>query len=201
MKNLFILLVIAAFVTGSNTGCKNNSTSSTTDTAKLTLTVDSFLASPEQWSGKDIVIAGTVSHVCKHSGKKLFLFGADSEKTIKVNAGGSYATFDIKYEGTDVEITGTVVEDEKIDANYLSEWEAEIKAQVGDKDQKTCNAESSAIAGQAKADSTIAEKADDPYAKVKEFRSKLEKSGKPYIAIYAINITGLKEIKKETAAN
>lgn len=201
MKNLFILFVIAAFVTGSNTGCKNSSTSTVADTAKLTLTVDSFLLSPEQWSGKEVVIAGTVSHVCKHSGKKLFLFSADPEKTVKVNAGGNYATFDLKYEGVDVEITGMVVEDEKIDANYLNEWEAEIKAQIGDKDQKTCNAESSAIAGQAKTDSSASEKVEDPYAKVKEFRTKLEKSGKPYIAIYAINITGLREIKKETAAN
>ncbi len=197
MKNLFILTVIAALVAGS---CKN-STYKTDDSQNLTLTVDSFLLSPEQWSGKEVVIAGTVSHICKHSGKKLFLFSADPEKTVKVNAGGNYATFDIKYEGTDVEITGTVVEDEKIDANYLNEWEAEIKAQIGDKDQKTCNAESSAIAGQAKTDSTTAEKAEDPYAKVKEFRSKLEKSGKSYIAIYAIDITSLKEIKKETAAN
>lgn len=198
MRNLFILIVVAAFVTGS---CKNSSNSKTADAQNLTLTVDSFLVTPEAWAGKEVVIAGTVSHVCKHSGKKLFLFGADPAKTVKINAGGNYATFDIKYEGTDVEITGTVVEDEKIDANYLNEWEAEIKAQIGDKDQKTCNAESSAIAGQAKADSTAAEKADDPYAKVNEFRSKLEKSGKPYIAIYAINITGLKEVKKETAAN
>lgn len=199
MKNLFILLILAAFVTGSNTGCKTSS--QRTDSAKLTMTVDSFIASPEQWAGKEIVIAGTVSHVCRHSGKKLFLFSADPAKTVKVNAAGNYSTFDIKYEGTDVEITGTVVEDEKIDANYLNEWEAEIKAQVEDKNQKTCNAESGAIAGQAKADSAKVEKSDDPYAKVKEFRSKLEKSGKPYIAVYAINISNLREVKKEAAVN
>jgi hypothetical protein len=200
MKNLFILLVIAAVLVGSNSGCKNQ-TNSTDANANLTLTVDSFLASPELWAGKEVVIAGTVSHVCKHSGKKLFLFSADPEKTVKVNAGGNFATFDIKYEGSDVEITGTVVEDEKIDSTYLNEWEAEIKKQVGDKDQKVCNAENSAIAGQTKTDSAACEKTEDPYASVKEFRSKLEKSGKPYIAIYAINVTGLKEVKKETAAN
>lgn len=198
MKNLFVLTVIAALIVCS---CKNGNTSKTDDSQNLTLTVDSFLLSPEAWAGKEVVITGTVSHICKHSGKKLFLFSADPKKTVKVNAGGDYATFDIKYEGTDVEITGTVVEDEKIDANYLNEWEAEIKAQIGDKDQKTCNAESSAIADQAKTDSAVVEKVDDPYAKVNEFRNKLEKSGKSYIAIYAINITGLKEIKKETAAN
>lgn len=199
MKNLIFYLIISVFAVVSIAGCKNSS--QTADSTNLTLTVDSFIAAPEQWVGKEVVITGTVSHVCKHSGKKLFLFSADPKKTVKVNAAGDYATFDLKYEGSDVEITGTVVEDEKIDANYLNEWEAEIKAQIGDKDQKTCNAESGAIAGQAKTDSAACEKANDPYAKVKEFRAKLEKSGKPYIAIYAINITGLKEMKNETAAN
>lgn len=200
MKNLFFVLIVA-LIAISFTGCKNNAKLADEGLTNLTVTVDSFLASPETWAGKEVVITGTVSHVCKHSGKKLFLFSADPKKTVKVNAGGNYATFDLKYEGTDVEITGTVVEDEKIDANYLNEWEAEIKAEVGDKDQKTCDAESSAIAGQAKTDSAACEKVADPYAKVKEFRTKLEKSGKPYIAIYAINVTGLKEVKKETAAN
>lgn len=201
MKKLFFFSIIVAVIVGSNSSCKNQGKQAVADSTNLSLTVDSFLASPEAWAGKEIVIAGTVSHVCKHSGKKLFLFGADPEKTIKINAGGNFATFDIKYEGSDIEITGNVVEDEKIDANYLNEWEAEIKEMVGDKDQKVCNAENSAIAGQTGIDSTSAEKTEDPYADVKEFRNKLEKSGKPYISIYAINIISLKEIKKEPSAN
>lgn len=195
MKHLLFLFIIIAFV--SNSGCKNQV--NTDNGSPLTLTVDSFLASPETWAGKEVVITGTVSHVCKHSGKKLFLFGAVPGKTVKVNAGGDLAAFDLKYEGSDVEITGLVVEDEKIDAAYLNEWEAEIKAEVGDKDQKVCNAENTAIAGQTNTDST-AMVVEDPYADVKEFRKKLEKSGKPYIAIYAINVSSLKEVKKEPIA-
>jgi hypothetical protein len=197
MKNLFFFLV-TALISFSIVGCKNNGKPASEELANLTLTVDTFLASPETWAGKEVVLSGTVSHVCKHSGKKLFLFSANPGKTVKVNAGGDLAAFDIKYEGSDVEITGMVVEDEKIDATYLNEWEAEIKAQVGDKDQKVCNAENAAIAGQTSTDSSAVE--EDPYADVKEFRQKLEKSGKPYIAIYAINVTSLKEVKKEPIA-
>jgi hypothetical protein len=192
MKKLFFLAAIGAIIMYCNTGCNNNK-----QAVSNVLTVDSFMVSPEKWAGKDVVITGTVSHVCKHSGKKLFLFGADAEKTVKVNAGGEVSTFDIKYEGTDVEITGTVVEDEKIDANYLNEWEAEITKSVADKDQKVCNEENKAITGQtadkAKAKDTVTE---DPYADVKEFRRKLAESGKTYISIYAINCKTLKEIKK-----
>lgn len=196
MKKIFFLLTIAVLIIGSNIGCKNHGDKST-DSTKTAITVDSFLLTPEAWAGKDIVIEGTVSHICKHSGKKLFLFGANPEMTVKINAGGNMSTFDIKYEGNDVEITGTVVEDEKIDANYLNEWEAEIKASIADKDQKVCNEENKAITGQtnkaATKDTTVVE---DPYAGVKEFRKKLEQSGKTYISIYAINCKTLKVIQK-----
>ncbi len=197
MKKLIFLVIIGAFILLNNTGCKNNGGNNTDSTqVSNVVSVDSFLLNPEKWADKEIVIAGTISHVCKHSGKKLFLFGANPEMTVKVNAGGDFSTFDIKYEGSDVEITGTVIEDEKIDANYLNEWEAEIKASLADKDQKVCNEENKAITGQTnkKADSEkIAE--EDPYASVKEFRKKLEESGKTYISIYAIDCKSIKEIK------
>ncbi|MFZ4402170.1 MAG: hypothetical protein ACOYO1_19220 [Bacteroidales bacterium] len=196
MKKIFFLLIIAAFIIGSNIGCKNHGDKST-DSTKTAITVDSFLLTPEVWAGKDIVIAGTVSHICKHSGKKLFLFGANPEMTVKINAGDNMSTFDIKYEGDDVEITGTVVEDEKIDANYLNEWEAEIKASIADKDQKVCNEENKAITGQTNKTSTKdTAVVEDPYASVKEFRKKLEETGKTYISIYAINCKTLKVIQK-----
>ena len=196
MKKLFILLIIAVLIIGSNIGCKNYGDKSI-DSTKTAITVDSFLLTPEAWAGKDIIIVGTVSHICKHSGKKLFLFGANPEMTVKINAGENMSTFDIKNEGSDVEISGTVIEDEKIDANYLNEWEAEIKASIDDKDQKVCNEENKAITGQtsktAKKDTTVVE---DPYASVKEFRKKLEESGKTYISIYAIDCKALKVIEK-----
>ena len=191
MKKLFFLLVIGAFVIAFNSGCNNNKQAEST-----VLSVDSFLVSPEKWAGKDVNITGTVSHVCRHSGKKLFLFGADPEKTVKINAGGEVSAFDLKYEGTDVEITGTVVEDEKIDANYLNEWEAEIKAKIGDKDLKVCDADNKAISVQNEDKAAAKDSVEDPYASVKEFRKKLEESGKTYISIYAINCKTMKEVKK-----
>ena len=196
MKKLFLLLAVITIIFGSNSGCKNRG-SQGADSTKISITVDSFLASPEKWADKDVVMTGTVSHVCRNSGKKLFLFGANPEKTVKINTGGDYSTFDIKYEGTDVEITGTVVEDEKIDANYINEWESDIKKMVADKDIKVCTEDSKAITGQTSDKTVVNETPDDPYADVKEFRQKLEKSGKTYISIYAINIKTLKELKKK----
>ena len=194
MKKLFLCIALGAMIFA-NTGCGNLGKNAD-DATKVAITVDSFLMTPEVWANKDVLIKGTVSHVCRHSGKKLFLFGASPEKTVKVNTGGDFSSFDIKYEGTDVEITGTVIEDEKIDANYLNEWEADIKRMVSDKDIKVCTAESQAITGQKNDKAKVGDTVVDPYADVKEFRKKLVASGKTYISIYAINCKTMKEIKK-----
>ena len=195
MKKVFFLLIISAIVLINNTGCKQKSATEA-DSTKVNITVDEFLENPESWANKEVVISGTVSHICKHSGKKLFLFGADPEKTLKINAGGEISAFDLKYEGMDVEITGTVVEDEKIDANYLNEWEAEIKASLEDKDQKVCTEDNKAIAVQDK-DAAKDTVKDDPFANVKKFRKKLEESGKPYISIWGISCKTIKEVTKK----
>ena len=198
MKKLFFFFAASALILSLNIGC-NSCGNQATDSTKVSnvLTVDSFMVAPEKWANKEVLVSGTVSHVCRHSGKKLFLFGADAEKTVKINAGGSFSTFDLKYEGLDVEITGTVVEDQKIDANYLNEWESDIKKMVADKDQKVCNEENKAISGQTNVKGSEEQAVEDPYADVKAFRKKLADSGKTYISVYAINCKTLKELKKK----
>jgi hypothetical protein len=196
MKRLFFLLAIGVFLMGQHTGCKNSGKQGIDSTA-MTITVDSFLATPEAWAGKDVIITGTVSHICKHSGKKLFLFSANEDKTVKIKAGGDHTTFDVKLQGSDVVVTGIVVEDEKIDANYLDEWEKEIKEMIADKDQKVCNEDGKAIKVQQGDTSCTHETVEDPYAPVKEFRKKLEESGKTYIPVYAIECKTLKELPKK----
>ncbi len=195
MKKLIFLLAIAALAF-SNHGCKNSAKSGQDSTKVTVLSVDSFLLAPEKWADKEVTIKGTVSHVCRESGKKVFLFGKDPEKTLKVNAGGDHATFDIKLEGSEVEIAGKVTEDKKIDTAYLNNWEKEIKQSLADDDKKTCTEDKKAVSGQTCSDKKKKEEAKDPYAKVNEYRKKLAESGKPYIPVYAVTCKTLKEIKK-----
>jgi len=190
MKRLFFLLgIFVVAVLFSSCGSQINNTADK-------ITVADFLSSAGKWAGKDVTITGTVSHVCHVSHKKLFLFGDDPDQTVKINAGGDFSTFDVKLEGLDVEVTGTVIEDERIDENYLNEWESDIKKQVEDGEKKVCNAENQAIKGQGSDSVKTDAGTEDPYADVKEFRKKLAESGKTYISIYAIDCKTLKEIKK-----
>lgn len=193
MRKTFILLfsIISVLYL---TNCKNNVKDE--KSLSTTISVDSLLSTPENWLNKEVTISGTVSHVCKHSGKKLFLFGQNPDKTIKINAGGNAASFDISYEGSDVEVKGKLIEDDKIDAEYLNEWEAEIKANLGEEKQKVCEADKKAVSSQTSESSEEKIVSEDPFAKVKEYRKKLAESGRTYIPIYAVDCITITKIKK-----
>lgn len=194
---IFAIIAISSFAFSCGNTENNEGDGKDSLTSEIT-SVDSFLATPEKWAFNDIIITGTVSHVCRHSGKKLFLFGTNTNNTVKVNAGGESTSFDLALEGSDVEITGKVIEDARIDEKYLNDWENEIKTAVDDGSIKVCTADGQALNGQGKA---TEEKADsnavaDPYADVKAMRQKLAESGKTYIAVYSIDCLKIKEIKK-----
>jgi hypothetical protein len=202
MKNFFYLFAIVTVISFTyscnNKGNGDNSGKDSLANTSENATVEAFLETPEKWAFNDIKITGTVSHVCRHSGKKLFLYGQDPNNTIKINAGGEFSGFDVALEGSEVEITGKVIEDSRIDEQYLNDWEKEIKTAVDDGSIKVCTEDGKALTGQGKktdikADSTAVV---DPYADVKEMRKKLTESGKTFIAIYAIDCLTLKEIKK-----
>ena len=198
MKKLFFILIASSIFLFSNIGCNSTDNNADSTATGDQLTVADFLNNAESLAGKEVTISGTVSHCCRHSGKKMFIFGADPEQTVKINAGGEVSAFDLNLEGTDVTVTGTVVEDARIDEAYLSDWEDEIIQNIGDQDQKVCDAENQAISTQ-QPDSAVQETEEtvkDPLADVREFRKKLRESGKSYIAIYAIDCKSMKENKK-----
>lgn len=202
MKNLvYLFIVVVAFLAAcGNTGQQNEENGTTDSTAvneEVTMvTVTEFLATPEKWANEKIKLVGTVSHTCKHSGKKMFIFDDNSEKTVKINAGGEVTMFDVAWEGSDVEVIGKVVEDARIDEQYLNEWEEEINQAIEDGEIEVCTAENEATEGQLTEEGETTEEAeDDPFAPIKKYRKQLAESGKPYISYYAVECINAKELK------
>lgn len=195
-RNIYLIALIALIsftFSCSDSGKKDNPA----ETAAIpVVSVDEFLASPDKWAGKEIKISGTVSHVCKHSGKKMFIFGKDPNATLKINVGGNAPKFAIELAGSDVEIHGKVVEDARIDEQYLKEWENDIKAAVEDGSIKVCTEEGDALTSQGKKGVEKSETTNDPYKAVNEMRKKIQESGKTYLPVYALNCIVMKEIKK-----
>jgi len=91
--------------------------------APVALTVAEYVATPEKWVDKTVEIKGTVSHVCKHGGTKMFVMGEKPEDVVKVEK-GQVSPFTLELEGSDVKVVavGRVL---KVDEAYLDNWEAE----------------------------------------------------------------------------
>lgn len=143
------------------------------------LEVDQVLADPDSLVGDTIKVEGVCAHICKHGGGKIFLMGSDDTKTLRVEAGESIGSFPQETVNSIVRVTGVLVED-RIDEDYLAQWEAQIADQAKEaQGEGGCAADMKANA-EAEAN-TVRER-------IANFRSRIaeraEREGKAYVSLY-----------------
>ena len=134
------------------------------------LTSDDF----EYKDGEKVTVKGLCVHICAHSGKKMFLSGTNPENKLQIFTSDNISAFDKKYEGSNLVVTGTL-EAEKIDMDYIKQWESELAAEKDGSEEKLCEFE-------------------DGMKKVEAFKARVEKSKKGYISVYTMTGTEVKEI-------
>lgn len=123
-KKLFPIIIISIFLIAScNQGTNEKSGENKADTALLT--VLSFDTSAHSFVDKPVIIEGTVLHLCKHGGKRMFLVDGTDSVRVEITAGPDITKFEETLIGSRVRVFGTLKE-ERIDEKYLNEWENEI---------------------------------------------------------------------------
>jgi len=90
-----------------------------------------LVGSTADYSGALVKVTGTVEHVCKHGGKRLFIMGEDPEMRFKITAGEAIGAFERELEGSDITVTG-IVEEQIIDEAYIASLEAEAATEDAD---------------------------------------------------------------------
>jgi len=90
----------------------------------MEIDVVSLLADAEAFDGKEVILTGTVVHVCKHSGKRLHLMAADDKTKIRIEA-GEIGMFERDLEGSNIVAKG-IFRRELIDEEYLAKWAGEL---------------------------------------------------------------------------
>lgn len=158
---------------------KSKAQTSTEEVNPAALEVDQVLADPDSLVGDTIKVEGVCAHICKHGGGKIFLMGSDDTKTLRVEAGESIGSFPQETVNSIVRVTGVLVED-RIDEDYLAQWEAQIADQAKEaQGEGGCAAEMKANA-EAEAN-TVRER-------IANFRSRIaeraEREGKAYVSLY-----------------
>ena len=158
---------------------KSKAQTSTEEVNPAALEVDQVLADPDSLVGDTIKVEGVCAHICKHGGGKIFLMGSDDTKTLRVEAGESIGSFPQETVNSIVRVTGVLVED-RIDEDYLAQWEAQIADQAKEaQGEGGCAADMKANA-EAEANSVR--------ERIANFRSRIadraEKEGKAYVSLY-----------------
>jgi hypothetical protein len=118
---LILIASLALLVAACGGGDDGNEQSAA---APVPVTVAGFNANPADFVGKTVVVTGTVDHVCKHGGKRMFIMGDDPADRVKIESGDAISAFDVALEGSDVRVVG-IVRVQEMDEAYLDSWEAE----------------------------------------------------------------------------
>ncbi len=169
--------------------------------------VQALLDNAEQYVDKTVNVSGTVVHVCRHTGKRLFIVGENPEKRFKVVTGPNMSSFDVALEGSDVTIEG-IVRVQKIDEAYLDQWESQMSdaarpevAHDGEhkgehqEEQASCQTESCEQKENSGHDSDKPIQKISTNPQIDELRKQLAESGKDYLAFYSLECVKIIEKK------
>jgi len=179
---------LAIFTFACNNSSDQDDSQVQDSTAISELTVDDLMKAPGDFVDKTVKVEGTVTHVCKHGGKRMFLIGTNPDVDIKIVTGDDASAFDVALEGSDLIVEG-IVEELRIDENYLNEWEAEVNAE-NDKPAVTTEHQGKS----SEADQGTHTPALDEIA---EYRAELKETGKPYLAFYSLKCIKYEEKKQQ----
>ena len=149
MKKIAFLVLIAGFLFS----CGNNKTE--TKSAEIAEVVndnvpvyklDSLLAVADQLVDKTVKVRGSVTHTCKHSGKRCFIVGDNENVTMRVEAKGNIGGFNRELVGAELEITG-VLKERRLTKEYIDQMEKDVneKKIKEDGSAESCQAELSNI--------------------------------------------------------
>ena len=111
MKKIVLLSFIAAILFSCGQASKTQEAKQD-DTLKeaVILSVDDLMAQAPNLADKEIIVKGTVMHVCKEGGVRCFLMGSSEDITIRVEAGEKIGAFSQEQMGSELQIVGILKE-------------------------------------------------------------------------------------------
>ncbi len=118
---VFSLMVLFSCNQAGKTG-QSQATMEVGEENQETADVDRVLSSPDEYTGKPVKVEGLVTHVCKHSGKRLHLTSPSTNQMIRVEATGEIKQFEKELEGNHIVVEG-IFHTQVIDEDYLARME------------------------------------------------------------------------------
>ena len=123
IKKVLGILAVTGLLISCGNKTQKNETAQEKDVVKVT--VEQLMADMQNYVEKEIVITGTVNHVCEHGGKRMFIMGENPDVAIKITPNDEIGIFEKELEGSYVVVTG-VVKELRIDEAYVVNLEKEL---------------------------------------------------------------------------
>ena len=188
MKKYLVTLIAFVFLFSA---CENTVKEESTTEEQVVLieeivpvSISNFEIKAEELVGKQIILSGTVDHICQHGGQKMFIIETGSEGRIKITPDENIAAFNTELEGQNIKVIG-IVEEQRIDEEYLREWEEEIMADVDMGDDK---GEGLHLGGNIEKGGEDADKSEE-LEKVNNLRQQISESGKDHLSFFSVLCT------------
>jgi hypothetical protein len=90
------------------------------------LTVDDLQAQGKDLVGKEVMVKGTVTHVCKEAGARCFIMGSTEDISLRIEA-GQIGSFTQEQMGSDIQVHG-ILREVQLDEEDLAEMEKSAAA-------------------------------------------------------------------------
>jgi hypothetical protein len=173
MVSRFVIFTV--FTAALLNSCGSSTKGKLEDTAEETVKEQTYkigqvLNLPNEIVNKVIKIEGTVTHVCKHSGKRLHLKNLETNEMIRIEAGDKIVRFERELEGSDIVVTGSFRK-QVIDESYINEISKESHGENHDHGEESEGEE-----------------------RAKNMRKMLSESGKDQMIIYWVDGISFEEI-------
>ena len=176
MKKLFLFLFIPLFfVSCTNQSPKQSENSDASSESVIAeVNIHDLLADSEAFLGKSVSIKGTVDHVCEHGGKKMFVFGDSPEDRIKIIPDNDMNSFEIELVGSDVLVQGTLIEELRVDEEYIAKRKSDLSSDDSEKTQ---------------------EELDGEKQQIEKLKEQLDACENDYLSFYVIECSAYEEVK------
>lgn len=183
-KKILTLLGLAIILVACNNSQKNINENATAN-EPVNITVSDFLTKADEYVGQEVKIKGTVSHTCKHGGKRMFIFDDNEDNRVKIEAGEEITSFDASLEGSDIVVSG-ILKELIIDETYLMEWEQEVNAELNNPEEESDTTVVAEHEG-----GGLGEAADQgthvsALESIADYRKQIKESGKDHLSFYSI---------------
>jgi hypothetical protein len=180
-KTAALILLMTAFLASCNFSTKEEATNAN-DT--VLITVATFDTSAYNYIDRPVWIEGTVTHTCKHGGKRMFIADGNDSILVEVTTGPDIVKFEDALVGSRLKVLG-MLRELRIDDKYLNEWEAELKQPVENHDVGIHTGQ------KGHEDQT----ADDKFAQINAYREQIKASGSDHLSFYSIEAISFSEVK------